>query len=113
MLEEIRLQMEGEFAGGEPDVTNAEELLREKNLMGDVDLRNLIEMRRHASNPLKSIAVKVVFVEAASHMEKVLAGMNLEAVGKLASASLGGSAKSEDQWKQLMSQELKVRVEFY
>ena len=111
-LEEIKLQLEGVFAGGDPDVEAAEKLLRERNLTMDTDLRNLIEMRRHSNNPLKSISVKVVFVEVASHMIRCLASAGMDAVYKIAPVSLEMREERDEQLKQLRRQKLRLRVEF-
>ena len=81
-LEEIRLLIEGEFAGGEPDIASAKDLLRMKNLASDLDLRNLIEFRGHAPNPLKSISVKVMFAEAERHIENLSNIVSVKALAK-------------------------------
>ena len=112
LLEELRLQLKEVFAGGDPDVAGAETLLRESNLTNDVDLRNLIEMRKHARNPLKSMSIRLVFVEAASYMKRTLASLDVEAMYGIASGSLGVRGEHEERWRQLMRHKLNLRVEF-
>ncbi|ALG70966.1 hypothetical protein VY88_04080 [Azospirillum thiophilum] len=54
-----QMDLHDEFTGGPPDVTAAERLLRRTGLMGDPNMRSLIEMRRDGANQIKSRRVKV------------------------------------------------------
>lgn len=54
-----QMNLHDEFTGGPPDVTAAERLLRRTGLMGDPNMRSLIEMRRDGANQIKSRRVKL------------------------------------------------------
>ena len=112
LIEELRLSVAGESVGGAPDVTAAEKLVREKNLVNDVDLMNLIQMRRHANNPLKNLLIKVSFVEAKRHAEKTMASLDVNALYQVVSASYHTTRENTNQWSALIGHEVKLSVEF-
>lgn len=55
-LENFRSQMNfsDKFVGGLPDPTSAEQLLKQKGLFADPNMRTLVEMRRDGTNQLKT-----------------------------------------------------------
>ena len=112
LLEEIKLKFRDIFVGGDPDVAAAQRLLKENNLTNDVDLRGLIEMRGDPINPLMSTSIRLVFVEADSHMKRTLASLDVSAMYAVASGSLGVRGEQEEQWKRLMRHKLNLIVEF-
>ncbi|MCY4373308.1 MAG: hypothetical protein OXC31_05990 [Spirochaetaceae bacterium] len=112
LLEEIKLQFKDTFVGGEPDVPEAERLLKKNNLTNDVDLCRLIEMRGDPTNPLKRTSIRLVFVEADSYMKRTLASLDVEAMYDVASASLGVQGEQKERWKRLMRHKLNLIIEF-
>ncbi len=72
-----KLTLHDKFQGGSPDVPAAEEHLRESGLLGDTDMRSLIDLRRNPNNPLTSRDINLNMTSEIKSNFKVLANLDL------------------------------------
>lgn len=72
-----KLTLHDKFQGGSPDVPAAEEHLRESGLLGDTDMRSLIDLRRNPNNPLTSRDINLNMTSEVKSNFKVLANLDL------------------------------------
>lgn len=72
-----KLTLHDKFQGGSPDVPAAEEHLRKSGLLGDTDMRSLIDLRRNPNNPLTSRDINLNMTSEVKSNFKVLANLDL------------------------------------
>ena len=74
-----KLSLHDKFQGGSSDVPAAEEHLRENGLLGDADMRSLIDLRRNPNNLLTSRKRKLNMTSEVKRNFNVLANLNVPA----------------------------------
>lgn len=74
-----KLTLQDTFQGGSPDVPAAEEHLRRTGLIGDADMRSLLDLRRNPNNLLTSRKLQLNMTSEVKRNFNVLASLNIPA----------------------------------
>ena len=74
-----KLTLQDKFQGGSPDVPAAEKHLRQTGLLGDADMRSLIDLRRNPNNLLTSRELRLNMTSEVKRNFNVLANLNIPA----------------------------------
>jgi hypothetical protein len=100
-----KMNLHDKFTGGSPDLEKAEQLLREKKLFADSNMRSLIEMRRDSTNQITSRELVLSLSSETNNNLKVVGKLKVPGFIKL-------SASYESLLNNLYEYTLTVKVEF-
>ena len=78
VIEALSRSLADEFEGGIPDISEAQGLLIRTGLMGDPDLRGLLELCNSRQNAIKSSRVEVNLFREVNRNVEVLSSVNLD-----------------------------------